>query len=173
MPTPRAILTGLPPQKGATAFMPLRAMTTAVVDNSRAQGTPEDVVGQPGTMGIPAPYPAPGQVGNASGVDGLPSGLSASQYMPPRWYPSIYYRAQHLFRAIGGVCVYSDNILPTPAIDPRGLPAGSIGPAAFAAARGLTPTSPARPNKWVAGLGQRQVAWPQRAPAWPPTWPAS
>lgn len=171
MPTPRAILTGLPPQKGATAFMPVRAMTTAVMDNSRAQGTPEDVTGQPGTQGIPAPYPQVSAVGHEGGVDKLPSGLSESRYMPPRWYPSLYYRAQHLWRAIGGVSVYSDNILPVPAVDPRGLPAGSIGPAAFAAGRGMTPTTPARPNKWVAGLGQRQVEWPQRVPTWPPTWP--
>lgn len=175
MPTPRAILTGLLPQNGATAFMPLRAMTTSVMDVSRAQGTPEEIVGQPGTQGIPAPYPAPGQQGIHDGVDAFPSGLSASQYMPPRWYPSLYYRAQHLWRCIGGVSVYSDNLLPVPAVDPRGLPVnmGAIGPQAFAAGRGMTPTAPARPNKWVKGLGLRQVAWPQRAPSWPPTWPAT
>ena len=175
MPTPRAILTGLPPQNGATAFMPLRAMTNSVMDVSRAQGTPEEIVGQPGTQGIPAPYPAPGQLGIVDGVDALPSGYSASQYMPPRWYPSLYYRAQHLYRCIGGVSVYSDNLLPVPAVDPRGLPVGSIGPAAFATGRGAagTPTTPARPNKWVKGLGLTQVAWPQRVPGWPPTWPAT
>jgi hypothetical protein len=173
VPTPRAILTGLPPQRGATAFMPLRAMTTAVMNISQAQGTPEDVTGQPGTRGVPAPYPAPGQLTIVDGVDAYPSGLSASQYMPPRWYPQLYYRPQHLARAIGGVSVYSDNLMPMPAVDPRGLPAGAIGPAAFAAGRGAagTPTTPARPNKWVKGLGRRQVAWPQRAPSWPPTWP--
>jgi hypothetical protein len=152
--------------------MPLRAMTPSVMDIDAAQGTPEGVVGQPGTQGVPAPYPPPGQV-TAGGVDFLPSGLSASQYMPPRWYPQLHYRAQHLYRAIGGVSVYSDNLMPVPATDPRGLPVGAIGPAAFAAGRGAagTPTTPARPNRWVAGLGQRQVAWPQRAPTWPPTWP--
>jgi hypothetical protein len=174
MPSVRQTLTGLPPQKGSTAFMPMRAMTTAVMNVSQSQGTPEDIVGQPGTQGIPAPYPPATSVGHEGGLDKLPSGLSESRYMPPRWYPSLYYRVQHLYRSIGGVSVYSDNLMPTPARDPRGLPVnmGSIGPQAFAAARGLTPTSPARPNKWVAGLGRRQVIWPQRAPEWPPTWPA-
>lgn len=174
MPTPRAILTGLTPQRGATAFMPVRAMTTSVMNISVAQGTPEDITGQPGTQGVPAPYPSPGQLSVNDGVDFLPGGLSASQYMPRRWYPSLYYRAQHLYRGIGNVSVYSDNLMPVPATDPRGLPVGAIGPAAFAASRGGaagTPTTPARPNRWVAGLGQRQVAWPQRAPTWPPTWP--
>lgn len=170
MPTPRAILTGLPPQRGATAFMPMRAMTPSVMDIGAAQGTPEDVVGQPGTQGIPAPYPVTLNTLQPSWYTG---GQSESTAMPPRWYPSLYYRAQHLWRGIGGVAVYSDNLMPVPATDPRGLPAGSIGPAAFAAYRGLTPTAPARPNKWVKGLGQRQVAWPQRAPEWPPTWPVT
>jgi hypothetical protein len=155
--------------------MPLRAMTPSVYDISSAQGTPEEIVGQPGTQGIPAPYPAPGQLAINDGIDALPSGLSASQYMPPRWYPSLYYRAQHLWRCIGGVSVYSDNLLPVPAVDPRGLPVnmGAVGPQAFAAGRGMTPTHPARPNRWVKGLGQRQVMWPQRAPSWPPTWPTT
>jgi hypothetical protein len=175
MPVPRAVLTGLMSQNGPTAFMPLRAMTPSTMDIGRSQGTPEDVTGQPGTQGIPAPYPNPGQVGVQQGgvvaLDYLPSGLSASQYMPPRWYPTLYYRGQHLSGGIGGVRVYSDNLMPMPAVDPRGLPVGGIGPAAFAAYSGLTPTSPARPNRWVKGLGQRQVLWPKRTPEWPPTWP--
>lgn len=172
MPGIRQTLTGLPPQKGQTAFMPMRAMTTGVMDVSTAQGTPEDISGYPGTLPVPAPYPAPGQVANVHGVDYLPSGLSASQYMPPVWYPSVYYRHQHLSRGIGGVAVYSDNMMPVPAQDPRGLPAGGIGPAAFAAHAGLTPTTPARPSRWHIGLGQRQVSWPRRMPAWPSSWTA-
>ena len=167
MPGVRQTLTGLTPQNGSTAFMPLRAITQSGMSVELAQGTPEGIEGQPGTQGIPAPYPAPGQVAVVSGVDYLPSGLSASQYMPARWYPSLYYRRQHLSRSIGGVSVYSDNLLPLPAKDPRGIPAGAIGPSAFAAYRGLTPTSPARPNKWVIGLGQTQVTWPKRLPVWP------
>lgn len=172
MPVPRAILTGLPPQNGATAFMPVRAMTTSVMDVSRAQGTPGEIIGQPGTQGIPAPYPmmTPPEAARPYFIGG---GLSRSWLMPSRWYPALYYRTQNLWGGIGGVRVYSDNLMPVPATDPRGLPAGSIGPAAFAAARGLTPTTPARPNKWVKGLGNRQVMWPQRAPSWPPTWPGS
>ena len=166
MPGVRQVITGLPPQKGSTAFMPLRALTQSVMDVSTAQGTPEDVTGQPGTQGIPAPYPAPGQLGVNNGLDFLPSGLSASQYLPARWYPSLYYRQQHLFRSIGGVSVYSDNIMPIPAADPRGIPIGAQGPSAFAAYRGLTPTQPARPNRWVRGLGQAQVTWPKRLPDW-------
>jgi hypothetical protein len=167
MPTVRQVLTGLPPQKGPTAFMPLRALSTAVMDVSRAQGTPEEITGQPGTMGIPAPYPPATGVGHEGGYDKLPSGLSESRYMPPRWYPSIYYRPQHLSVGIGGVRVYSDNQMPVPAVDPRRLPIGSQGPVGFAAYPGLTPAAPARPNRRVAGLGKYQVAWPFRMPAWP------
>jgi hypothetical protein len=150
--------------------MPIRAATTSVFDISGAQGTPEDIVGQPGTQGIPAPYPPFTHIATEEGKDYLPSGLSASQYMPPRWYPSLYYRAQHLFAGIGGVRVYSDNLLPMPSVDPRGLPVNRpmVGPQAFAAASGLTPTTPARPNKWVAGLGNYQVTWPWRQPTWQP-----
>src|SRR5215469_12108196 len=167
MPGVRQVLTGLSPQNGPTAFMPMRALTTAVIDISRAQGTPEDITGQPGTQGIPAPYPPATSVGHEGGYDKLPSGLSESRYMPARWYPSLYYRHQHLSRGIGGVSVYSDNMMPVPAQDPRGLPVGGIGPVAFAAHAGLTPTTPARPVRWQRGLGQRQVLWPRRMPAWP------
>ena len=170
MPGVRQVITGLPPQNGATAFMPLRVLTQSVMSVQIAQGTPEGIVGQPGTQGIPAPYPAPGQVGvtgtGKGKVDYLPSGLSASQYMPTRWYPSLYYRAQHLSRSIGGVSVYSDNLMPVPAADPRGIPSGVIGPVGFAAYRGLTPAQPARPNRWARGLGQAQVTWPKRLPSW-------
>ena len=169
MPVIRQTLTGLPPQNGATAFMPLRAMTPSVMDISRSQGTPEDQVGQPGTQGIPAPYPMGTPPGPAQPY--FLGGTNRSWNAPARWYPSLFYRAQHLSRGIGGVAVYSDNLMPMPAVDPRGLPVGGIGPAAFAAYRGLTPTRPARPNRWVGGLGQRQVLWPKRTPEWPPTWP--
>jgi hypothetical protein len=167
VPGVRQVLTGLSPQNGATAFMPVRAMTTSVFDISRSQGTPEDITGQPGTMGIPAPYPVATGVGHEDGYDKLPSGLSESRYMPARWYPSLYFRPQHLSLGIGGVRIYSDNQMPLPAVDPRRLPVGSIGPVGFAAYPGLTPATPARPNRWVAGLGQRQVAWPKRLPSWP------
>jgi hypothetical protein len=162
MPGVRQTLTGLPPQKGPTAFMPLRACTPSVFDISRAQGTPEDIVGQPGTQGIPAPYP----YGKQSELTRI--GTSTSFNAPTRWYPALYYRGQHLFVGIGGVRVYTDNMLPVPSVDPRGLPVNRppIGPQAFAAARGLTPTAPARPNKWAGGLGWTQVPWPRRMPQW-------
>jgi hypothetical protein len=165
MPGVRQVLTGLPPTNGATAFMPTRAMTPSVFDISSAQGTPEEITGQPGTQGIPAPYPYAKQ-SELSRV-----GTTTSFYAPPRWYPSLYYRGQHLWRGIGGMACYSDNLLPTPAVDPRGLPsrASDIGPQAFAAYKGLTPTMPARPNKWAGGLGRFQTAWPLRMPAWPPS----
>ena len=177
MPTIRQTLTGLTPQTGPTAFMPLRAITPSGMDIKRSQGTPEGIVGQPGTQGIPAPYPdGPVRAIGARKGSYLPGGgpgyAAGSGYMPARWYPSLYWRAQHLYRAIGGVSVYSDNIMPMPAIDPRRLPSGVQGPVGFAAYKGLTPTSPARPQRWVIGLGQTQVQWPKRLPAWPPTWPA-
>ena len=166
MPVIRQALSGLPAQNGPTAFMPLRAITPSGMDIKHAQHV--TLTGQPGTQGIPAPYPdGPTKpVGNAKGSY-FPSGLSASQYMPPRWYPQLYYAFQRVYGGIGGVTVYSDNILPTPAVDPRGIPSGAIGPAAFAAYRGLTPTHPARPNRWVRGLGTSQITWPKREPWWP------
>lgn len=166
MPTVRQVITGLPPQNGATAFMPLRVITPSGMDIKRAQGTPEGIVGQPGTQGIPAPYPELTVKGFGEKGTRFPSGLSASRYMPARWYPTLYYRGQHLWRSIGGVSVYSDNLMPMPAIDPRGIPSGAIGPAGFAAYRGLTPTAPARPYRWSRGLGQAQVTWPKRLPSW-------
>ena len=165
MPGVRQVVTGLPPQLGATAFMPLRALTQSVMDVSVAQGTPEDVTGQPGTQGIPAPYPmmTPPDAARPYFIGG---GLCRSWHMPARWYPVLYYRQQHLWRSIGGVTVYSDNLMPVPAQDPRGIPSGAIGPSGFAAYRGLTPTQPARPNRWARGLGQAQVTWPKRLPSW-------
>ena len=166
MPGVRQVITGLPPQDGATAFMPLRVLTQSVMSVAAAQGTPEGVTGQPGTQGIPAPYQPTTVPGFGEKGTRFPSGLSASRYMPARWYPTLYYRGQHLFRSIGGVSVYSDNLMPIPAQDPRGLQAGTIGPMGFAAYKGLTPAQPARPNRWARGLGQAQVTWPKRLPSW-------
>lgn len=167
MPVTRQLLTGLPRQNGATAFMPLRALTQSVMAVETAQGTPEGITGQPGTQGVAAPYPmaTPPDPARPYFIGG---GLSRSWLMPARWYPVLYYRGQHLAGTIGGVTVYSDNLMPMPAIDPRGLQSGITGMAGFAASRAGasgTPTAPARPHR-VIRVGDRQITWPRRMPPW-------
>jgi hypothetical protein len=91
-------------QKHPTAFAPIPASTIAFFSAAQAQGW--TVTGQPGTRRIPAPYsdvgvpsgpgsPLPGGGGGAGGT--------GSRYMPPAWYPSLYYARQQLWGAIGSV----------------------------------------------------------------------
>ena len=98
-----------------TAFTPFPVKAAPLGGQSYKQ----NVVGQPGTQGIPAPYPA----GVGSDIDQFRDGAPAgSSYAPARWYPSLYYdtgaRAALPGDQWGGASVYSDNQLPIPAIDP-------------------------------------------------------
>src|SRR5215469_3323020 len=77
------------------------------------------VVGIPGTMRIPAPAPVPQADSNLvakaqTGWIGLPS----SQFS--YWLPGIWYTPKPGSRA--PVSVFSDNQMPVPAVDPRGVP---------------------------------------------------
>ena len=67
---------------------------------------------------IPAPRPA-GVPQDRSGMRGM-GGDSRSSDSPNWWTPNIYYMRE--LASPPNVSVYSDNQLPVPAIDPRGLP---------------------------------------------------
>jgi hypothetical protein len=77
------------------------------------------IAGSPGTDPIPAPAPASVPQGVTYRNDG--NALHASDHSPEVWFPGIYYygpdSVQH-----PPVSVQSDNQLPMPAIDPKGLP---------------------------------------------------
>lgn len=105
--------------------------------------------GCPGTQAVPAPAPVPGldreRTAQASaGIIGLPS-----SQVPNQIYPSLYYQRPALNPALAPPVSYvSDNALPVPAIDPRGLPA-------------VMATPPPRIG------GQNQVVSPYAVANWP------
>jgi hypothetical protein len=137
-----------------TAFAPVPASTTAKYANAAAQG--QTLTGQPGTRGIPAPYPVGTYGGVAAGPGAiLPGGsgggmAGGSRYAPPVWYPSQYYATQDLWGGIGGVRVYSDNAPPIPTSQAVGT----------TQVPGMKPRQP----RW---LRNRQVAARPNAPRWP------
>ena len=87
-----------------------------------AQQYKDGLTGQPGTQGIPVqpviPSPDIGDLAQA--------GVSRSANAPDTIYPNQYYaRPQRGYWPGAGmpVSVRSDNMLPVPAVDPRGTPA--------------------------------------------------
>jgi len=106
------------------------------------------VQGSPGTTRVPAPtrdtVPSP-DIGDRAG-----GGLFYSTDAPDFWLPTKYYE-----RSLDGdgtmgpttpVRIYSDNLMPVPAVDPRGRPARL-----------------ARP---ILQRGQWQISAPRAVPAW-------
>ena len=88
---------------------------------SGAQEYKGRVVGQPGTQAIPVdptiPSPDPGDIALM--------GLSRSSDAPNVFYPNLYYTDGPIRERPGAgmpVSVYSDNLMPVPAVDPRGIP---------------------------------------------------
>jgi hypothetical protein len=130
------------PGATSSAFVPVPAATTAVV------AFKGDVVGQPGTRGIPAPpsdFGEAGQTVNGVPVRGAGSGYNqGSGTMPPVWYPQLYYERR--LTETPEVSIYSDNQMPVPAADPRGVAAVMARPPQF--------------------LGQGQVVQPKAMPRW-------
>lgn len=105
------------------------AVTPALVRMaaSGAQGYKDGVTGQPGTRGIPVqpviPSPDMGDIALM--------GLSRSGDAPNLIYPNLYYaRPQAAFWPGAGmpVSVQSDNLMPVPAVDPRGIPSAMYKP---------------------------------------------
>lgn len=159
MPVVRYTVAGQFGARGLTAFTPAPPRSTANFSIKMAQHcTP---VHQPGTQGVPAPRDG---VKDGEGATTIGGGLSRTQYMPAAWYPQLGYAVQRIWDGnFGGVRMFSDNLMPMPARDPRRMvPAGAVGP--VAKARGNT--RPARPNRRAGGLGQRQVTWPARTTLW-------
>ena len=138
------VLPGVPPGAQPSAFMPHFNRLAA----SGAQQYKGSVSGQPGTQAIPAPVtdttPAPGALQLAL------AGTAKSSDAPPAWYPSEYYDGSlNGYGTMGPVTpvrIYSDNMMPVPAKDPRGRPAMLSRPPRYA--------------------GQRQVAQPRATPTW-------
>lgn len=157
MPVVRYVVAGQFGGRGVTAFTPAPPRTPSVFSIKTAQH--QTPVHQPGTQGIPAPRDA------VSGDDAAPTigGTTGSQFMPPAWYPTLGYAIQRAWDGnTGGVRVFSDNLMPIPARDPRRIPAGAVGTVAMPGRN----TRPARPNRRVGGLGARQVIWPVRGTHW-------
>lgn len=112
---------GVPTWHGrpSTAFMPLLTFTAETWQQFKNYLT-----GQPGTQGIPAPN-------NDIPRDRLfvGDGQAAARDFGGNWFPSEYW--QDVRPALGfgsiypaggndtGVCIYSDNQLPVPAVEPQ------------------------------------------------------
>lgn len=137
------------PGATSSAFVPVPAATTAVVAYKG------DVIGQPGTLGIPAApsdFGTAGQTVNGVSVRGAGSGYSqGSGTMPPVWYPQLYFERR--LTETPEVSIYSDNQMPVPAADPRGVAARMARPAQF--------------------MGQAQLTQPKAMPKWANWLPAS
>jgi hypothetical protein len=105
-------------QNGHTALAPTFTRQAAC----GAQEYKGAVTGQPGTKAIPVapvvPSPDPGDIALM--------GLSRSSDAPNVFYPNLYYTSGPIRERPGAgmpVSVYSDNLMPVPAVDPRGIPA--------------------------------------------------
>jgi hypothetical protein len=99
--------------------------------------------GQPGTQGIPV---SPPQVPSPDIGDLALSGTSRSSDAPNVIYPNKYYVRGLTERPGAGtpISVYSDNLMPVPAVDPRGIPSSQFKP--------------------VTQRGQNAVAWQPNMP---------
>jgi hypothetical protein len=87
---------------------------------SGAQSFKLAVAGQPGTQGIPAPDPGVPRDRTAQAQ----MGTARSGDAPNAWYPQLWFQDRLTERPGAGMPlrVYSDNLMPVPAIDPRGVP---------------------------------------------------
>lgn len=75
------------------------------------------VDGSPGTSAIPAPRPS----GTPQGVAFTGNPKHTSKDAPEVWFPGIYYTRRDAM-SVAPVSILSDNQMPLPAIDPKGLP---------------------------------------------------
>jgi hypothetical protein len=140
--SPRYVVPGVPAGVQPSAVMPHWNKYAG----SGAQTYKRGVVGQPGTQAIAAPT-INTQISPDIG-DKAQSGTSRSSDAPGVWYPQLWYQPD-LYSAPGPVCpvsVYSDNLLPVPAVDPRGLPARL-----------------ARP---ISQRGRQEIPQPRALPSW-------
>jgi hypothetical protein len=106
----------------------------------------DGVVGQPGTLPIPV-HP---QIPSPDIGDEAQMGLSRSSDAPNSIRPNLYYaRPERSFWPGAGmpISVQSDNLMPVPATDPRGVPA--------------------RLSMPIVQRGGRQIRQPARLMTWP------
>lgn len=122
----RYIVPGIPAGKDRSAFTPDMTRMAA----SGAAVYKGAVSGQPGTQAIPIDEPG-SNVNECGPVAQSMMGLSRTRDQPPVFYPNIYYQRSLTNppnRDGGGIRVYSDNMLPVPAVDPRGIPSTQFMP---------------------------------------------
>jgi hypothetical protein len=104
------------------------AVTPALVRmaSGGAQEYKTKLVGQPGTQGIPVS----GTVVDQGRVGQAQMGLGRASDAPDMVYPQRYYVAGLTERPGAGmpISVYSDNLMPVPAVDPRGIPSSQFQP---------------------------------------------
>lgn len=104
------------------------AVTPALVRlaGSGANTYKRHVTGQPGTQAVPVhpdtPSPDPGDIAMM--------GLSRSSDAPNAFYPNLYFvgPADEYPGAGMPISIYSDNLMPVPASDPRGIPSSQFMP---------------------------------------------
>lgn len=125
------------PGATSSAFVPVPAAVPG------AKTAYKNVVhGQPGTQAISAP---PCEVTATVNGQLVTSGYSGgTRMMPPWWFPQLYFET--VLSEKPDVSVYSDNQMPVPAADPRGVAARMARPPVF--------------------LGQAQVTQPKGLPKW-------
>lgn len=135
---PKYVVPGIPAGAQLSAFMPrwTRAAASGAVQYKQA------VSGQPGTQGIPAPT-VNTQIAHGNSTIAMMGGARSSD-APDMWYPQQYY--QRFLTEHPPVRVYSDNMLPVPAKDSRGLPAML--------------------SKRIRQRGQQQIGQPRVVPRW-------
>jgi hypothetical protein len=120
---------GIPPEPvpSQTPTAPTPAGTWLIPSPAQGAGSWSSwgtLNGDPGTKAIAAPAPVPGTDTNLTaqaqaGIIGMPSSK-----VPQEIFPSLYYQQPLYNPALAPPVSYvSDNALPVPAIDPRGLPA--------------------------------------------------
>jgi hypothetical protein len=141
------VVPGVPRGAQPSAFMPHWNKYAA----SGAQSYKAGLVGQPGTQGIAAPTTNT-QISPDMG-DKAQAGTARSSDAPDVWYPQLYYLP---FLSGGypgapapqspGAAIYSDNLMPVPAVDPRGVAA--------------------RLSRPVNQRGQAQIAQKRALPRW-------
>src|SRR5487761_1569830 len=112
------------PGATSSAFVPVPAGTTArVAYKTVLTGQP----GQRGTQGTPA---APAEITGTVNGQRVSSGYSGgTSYMPGVWFPQLYFERQ--LSEPAPVSIYSDNQMPVPAADPRGVAAKLARPPVF------------------------------------------
>ena len=108
------IVSNGPPSRLGAAAIPVAAK---MAQGFQSHGL---IAGSPGTDAISSPRPG----GVPQGVTHRNAGnaLHASDQAPEVWFPGVYYYGSDSMQTPGQVSYLSDNQMPMPAIDPRGLP---------------------------------------------------